>query len=63
MGMDSIPYILMLFWLWLAYFQNRRWKVEDAQFRAIARLLQKLTGESDDTWDEDKLSIPKTPSI
>jgi hypothetical protein len=53
-GADSIPYLLLTYMIWHVYYRHLRDKVEDAQFRAIARLLQKLTGETDDTWDEDK---------
>lgn len=50
----SIPTILLSLVLGYIYYRYRRDKVEDAQFRVIARLLQKLTGETDDTFDEDR---------
>jgi hypothetical protein len=50
--MGTTPIILLFLGVWYAYFRQRREKVEDAQFRAIARLLQKLAGEVDDTYDE-----------
>jgi hypothetical protein len=53
MGSDTIL-MIFLFFLALnhAYYRHCRDKVEDAQFRAVVRLLQKIAGDTDDSYDE-----------
>jgi hypothetical protein len=50
--MDTVGWVLILYGSFFIYHQHAREKVEDFQFREIVRLLQKLAGIDDDTWDE-----------
>jgi hypothetical protein len=55
MAPDAILIIFLAFWACQhAYYRHCRDKVEDVQFRVIARLLQKVAGETDDTWNEKR---------